>query len=60
MAGAILRGLATPPQCPFFGTTCTPLQPLGAPMVSSEGACAAYFLYRLRSPVAPHHGEGDG
>ena len=49
IAGSILRGLATPKQCPSFGTTCTPEQPLGAPMVSSEGACAAYFLYRRHS-----------
>lgn len=49
IAGSILRGLATPEQCPAFGTTCTPERPLGAPMVSSEGACAAYFLYRHRA-----------
>ncbi|WP_255518289.1 hydrogenase formation protein HypD [Synechococcus sp. CBW1004] len=49
IAGSILRGLATPQQCPAFGTTCTPEHPLGAPMVSSEGACAAYFLYRHRA-----------
>ena len=46
ISGAILRGLATPPDCPWFGSTCTPLTPLGAPMVSSEGACAAYHRYR--------------
>ncbi len=49
IAGSILRGLAAPQQCPAFGTTCTPEHPLGAPMVSSEGACAAYFLYRHRA-----------
>ena len=49
IAGAILRGQATPDQCPAFGMTCTPERPLGAPMVSSEGACAAYFLYRRRA-----------
>jgi len=42
-AGEVLRGLLKPPQCPAFGTMCTPDRPLGAPMVSSEGACAAYF-----------------
>jgi hydrogenase expression/formation protein HypD len=48
-AGAVLRGQLKPPQCPAFGTLCTPERPLGAPMVSSEGACAAYFNYgRLR------------
>jgi hydrogenase expression/formation protein HypD len=49
-AGAVLRGQLKPPQCPAFGTLCTPERPLGAPMVSSEGACAAYFNYgRLRA-----------
>ncbi|HSQ00186.1 MAG TPA: hydrogenase formation protein HypD [Candidatus Dormibacteraeota bacterium] len=42
-AGEVLRGVLKPPQCPAFGTRCTPEQPLGAPMVSSEGACAAYY-----------------
>ncbi|MEB3352717.1 MAG: hydrogenase formation protein HypD [Cyanobacteriota bacterium] len=46
ISGRILRGLASPPDCPAFGEACTPLHPLGAPMVSSEGACAAYFRYR--------------
>ncbi len=46
IAGAVLRGVAKPPDCPAFGSTCTPEHPLGAPMVSSEGACAAYFRYR--------------
>ena len=45
IAGEILRGLKKPPQCSAFGTLCTPERPLGAPMVSSEGACAAYHLY---------------
>ena len=45
-AGSILRGLKRPPQCPEFGGACTPETPLGAPMVSSEGACAAYYNYR--------------
>ena len=42
-AGEVLRGLLKPTQCPAFGSSCTPDHPLGAPMVSSEGACAAYF-----------------
>jgi len=42
-AGEVLRGLLKPPQCPAFGTACVPEHPLGAPMVSSEGACAAYY-----------------
>jgi hydrogenase expression/formation protein HypD len=44
-SGQVLQGLLRPNQCPSFGTRCTPESPLGAPMVSSEGACAAYFLY---------------
>ncbi len=51
ISGAILRGQQKPPDCPAFGTGCTPDHPLGAPMVSSEGACAAYFRYR-------HHAAG--
>ncbi|MCX2739733.1 hydrogenase formation protein HypD [Pontibacter anaerobius] len=45
IAGEILRGIKKPVQCPHFGKGCTPLNPLGAPMVSSEGACAAYFHF---------------
>ncbi|MCE5228579.1 hydrogenase formation protein HypD [bacterium] len=45
MSGAILRGAAKPSECPAFGGSCTPDHPLGATMVSSEGACAAYFKY---------------
>lgn len=46
IAARVLRGLAKPEDCPCFGSECTPDAPLGAPMVSSEGACAAYFRYR--------------
>jgi hydrogenase expression/formation protein HypD len=45
IAGEILQGLKKPLACPAFGAQCTPERPLGAPMVSSEGACAAYFQY---------------
>jgi hydrogenase expression/formation protein HypD len=45
IAGMILQGLRKPDECPAFGTQCTPEHPLGAPMVSSEGACAAYYHY---------------
>ncbi|MEY9940361.1 hydrogenase formation protein HypD [Streptacidiphilus sp. MAP5-3] len=45
-AGEVLQGLIKPHQCEAFGTACTPRTPLGATMVSSEGACAAYYLYR--------------
>ena len=50
ISGRILRGLASPTDCPAFGRACTPLHPLGAPMVSSEGACAAYHRYRAPLP----------
>lgn len=43
--GDVLKGLAKPWQCPAFGKTCTPAEPLGALMVSSEGSCAAYYQY---------------
>ena len=46
IAGKILQGLKKPDQCPAFGGECTPQNPLGATMVSSEGACAAYYRYR--------------
>jgi hydrogenase expression/formation protein HypD len=45
IAGEILQGLKKPHQCAAFGGRCTPEHPLGAPMVSSEGACAAYYQY---------------
>jgi hydrogenase expression/formation protein HypD len=47
-SGEVLRGVAKPTDCAAFGTACTPAHPLGATMVSSEGACAAYFRYRAR------------
>ena len=45
ISGDIMKGLKKPVQCPNFGTLCKPEHPLGAPMVSSEGACAAYYHY---------------
>ncbi len=45
IAGTVLQGLKKPYECPAFGVLCIPERPLGAPMVSSEGACAAYFHY---------------
>jgi hydrogenase expression/formation protein HypD len=45
ISGAIMKGLKKPFQCPNFGKLCKPEHPLGAPMVSSEGACAAYYHY---------------
>lgn len=46
IAGLVLQGLKKPNECPAFGKECTPEHPLGATMVSSEGACAAYYRYR--------------
>lgn len=52
IAGLVLQGLKKPHECDAFGTRCTPENPLGAPMVSSEGACAAYYHYgRTDEPV---------
>lgn len=45
IAGEILKGIKKPIDCPHFGKKCTPVKPLGAPMVSSEGACAAYYHF---------------
>ncbi len=45
IAGQVLQGMKKPHECPAFGTACKPEHPLGAPMVSSEGACAAYYNY---------------
>lgn len=45
IAGEVLKGIKKPKDCKSFGTKCTPLNPQGAPMVSSEGACAAYYQY---------------
>jgi hydrogenase expression/formation protein HypD len=53
IAGDVLRGRAKPHDCPAFGTLCTPETPLGAPMVSTEGACAAYFLAGRTREGAP-------
>jgi hydrogenase expression/formation protein HypD len=47
-SGAILSGIKRPPECAQFGKSCRPDNPLGAPMVSSEGACAAYYNYQVR------------
>ena len=52
IAGDILRGLTKPYRCSIFGTQCTPEHPQGAPMVSSEGACAAYYHYGKHAVVA--------
>lgn len=51
-SGDVLQGLIKPNECPEFGVTCTPRHPLGATMVSGEGACAAYYRYRRAGDVA--------
>ena len=57
ISGQVLRGLKKPHECPAFGKECTPQTPLGATMVSAEGACAAYHAYgrhlRSASGVSP-------
>mgnify|MGYP006279422039 CR=1 FL=1 len=53
ISGDVLSGLKKPNACPAFGKQCTPEHPLGAPMVSSEGACAAYYRYRRDAGAAP-------
>jgi hydrogenase expression/formation protein HypD len=52
-SGAVLRGTLRPFECPAFGARCTPESPLGAPMVSTEGACAAYYRYRPPAGSTP-------
>jgi hydrogenase expression/formation protein HypD len=51
ISGLVLQGEQKPHQCPAFGTRCTPEHPLGATMVSTEGACAAYYRYRRVEPL---------
>jgi hydrogenase expression/formation protein HypD len=58
ISGLVLQGVKKPYECPAFASACTPEHPLGATMVSSEGACAAYYRYRritLKPPSASHH-----
>jgi hydrogenase expression/formation protein HypD len=52
ISGLILQGVKKPHECPVFAARCTPEHPLGAPMVSSEGACAAYYRYRRKDSAA--------
>jgi hydrogenase expression/formation protein HypD len=60
IAGAILRGTQLPTQCPMYGSACTPRTPLGAPMVSSEGTCAAFYNSgRVARPAAVPHTVGS-
>ncbi len=59
ISGTILRGIRKPHECPAFGTECTPEHPLGATMVSSEGACAAYYRYRGRGTGVRNAGSRE-
>ena len=52
LSAQVLQGLKKPVDCPAFGRRCTPESPLGAPMVSAEGACAAYYQYRRHALVS--------
>ena len=51
--GDVLKGRIAPDRCPLFGTACTPAKPVGPCMVSTEGSCAAYFMYNPAGPTAP-------
>jgi hydrogenase expression/formation protein HypD len=57
-SGEVLQGLIKPNQCPAFGKECTPRKPLGATMVSSEGACAAYYNAGRFEPTDGRRGGG--
>ncbi|WP_066964432.1 hydrogenase formation protein HypD [Microbulbifer sp. Q7] len=55
ISGQIMQGRSKPDDCPHFGKACRPQSPLGAPMVSSEGPCAAYYRYANRGASGPDH-----
>ena len=57
ISGLVLQGLKKPHDCPAFGSLCTPRTPLGATMVSSEGACAAYYAYRRHEVIGTKEGK---
>jgi hydrogenase expression/formation protein HypD len=60
ISGQILTGMKKPRDCPAFGGACTPDAPLGATMVSSEGACAAYFTHARRAALGASGVAGEG
>jgi hydrogenase expression/formation protein HypD len=63
IAGQILQGIKKPHDCAAFGTECTPQHPLGATMVSAEGACAAYYAYGRHlkdADLTPHRASASG
>jgi len=55
MSGDVMKGKIKPFQCPNFGIKCTPVNPIGAPMVSSEGACAAYYHFNIAATSLVEH-----
>jgi hydrogenase expression/formation protein HypD len=59
ISGLVLQGIKKPRECPAFGDRCTPERPLGATMVSSEGACAAYYRYRNRMEAPLSAADGS-
>jgi hydrogenase expression/formation protein HypD len=59
ISGLVLRGVRKPSECPAFGRECTPETPLGATMVSSEGACAAYYAYGRHLATLPSARSGE-
>jgi hydrogenase expression/formation protein HypD len=56
LCGQVIRGLVTPAECKLFGTTCTPVQPIGPCMVSGEGTCQAWFKYARGGQQHPARG----
>jgi hydrogenase expression/formation protein HypD len=58
ISAQVLQGLKRPTDCPAFAERCTPQKPLGAPMVSAEGACAAYYHYRRHLEPASRQENG--
>jgi hydrogenase expression/formation protein HypD len=60
IAGEILTGAKVPTECAAYGTLCTPRNPLGAPMVSAEGTCAAFYAAGRRRPVQPLAAAAEG
>jgi hydrogenase expression/formation protein HypD len=59
LSGLVLQGKIKPRECPAFGARCTPEHPLGATMVSSEGACAAYYRYRWHDSAQSHESRAQ-
>jgi hydrogenase expression/formation protein HypD len=59
ISGQILKGIKKPHDCSAFGTSCTPQHPLGATMVSAEGACAAYYAYGRHLIVSANNGKEE-